>query len=288
MTAVEVALAGQADLAAVDSLAQEQPHCAAIDVERVSRVFTTRHGEVEALRELSLSIPAGEFVCVIGPSGCGKSSLFRILAGLDEPTGGVISIDGEPAASLLGKAAYLPQTDALLGFRKVIDNVALGLAASGVSRAEARDRARPLLERSGLAGFANAYPAQLSGGMRQRVAFLRTVIMRRSFMLLDEPFGALDSVTRGQMQAWLLNVWAETKGTVVMVTHDVAEAVYLADRVHVLSARPGQLRATVEIDLPRPRPADIEESAKFTRYEAKLRRELRLAMSEADLAGGTR
>jgi ABC-type nitrate/sulfonate/bicarbonate transport system ATPase subunit len=265
----------------VDAPAAPLANQASIDVVAVSRTFHTRTGSVAALEELSLSIPAGEFVCIVGPSGCGKSSLLRILAGLDEPDSGVIVVDGEPATSLLGKAAYLPQTDALLGFRRVIDNVALGLAGRGISNAEARRRALPLLERSGLAGFANAYPAQLSGGMRQRVAFLRTLIMERRFVLLDEPFGALDSVTRQQMQSWLLSVWEETHPTVVMVTHDVTEAVFLADRVQVLSARPGRLRASVEIDLPRPRPAAIEETAEFTRYETKLRRELRLAMEAA-------
>jgi ABC-type nitrate/sulfonate/bicarbonate transport system ATPase subunit len=257
---------------------------AAVGVAGVTKVF--RGGNVTGLGAVDLDVPAGRFVSIIGPSGCGKSTLLRILAGLDSPTTGAITWNGEGARDLLGRSAFMPQSDALLPFRRVVDNVALGLAASGVARREARAAALPLLERSNLAAFAHAYPAQLSGGMRQRAAFLRTVIAHRPVLLLDEPFGALDSVTRQQMQSWLLSVWEAQRSTVVMVTHDVAEAVYLSDLVYVLSDRPGRVREAVEITLPRPRSAEAVESAEFGALEARLRRALRLAMSDDAAAAG--
>jgi ABC-type nitrate/sulfonate/bicarbonate transport system ATPase subunit len=174
----------------------------------------------------------------------------------------------------------MPQADALLPWLRVIDNVALGLTTTGTPKRQARTAALPLLERFGLAGFARAYPGQLSGGMRQRVAFLRTVLTGRPILLLDEPFGALDSVTRHDMQTWLAEVWAATGATVVLITHDVSEAIYLSDTVHVLTTRPGRLHATIHIDLPRPRPASVLETTEFSRYEAHLRRELRVVSTD--------
>lgn len=247
-----------------------------LDVHEVSRTYHHRSHSVAALHELSLSVPKGTFVSIIGPSGCGKSTLFSLLVGLDQPDSGRIEIDGVAQTDLLGRSAYMPQADALLPWLRVEDNVALGLTASGTPKREARRAAGPLLKRFGLADFARAYPSQLSGGMRQRVAFLRTVITGRPILFLDEPFGALDSVSRHDMQTWLAEVWTATGATVVLVTHDVAEAVYLSDTVHVLSARPGRLHATIQIDLPRPRTASLLETEEFGRYEAHLRRELRV------------
>jgi ABC-type nitrate/sulfonate/bicarbonate transport system ATPase subunit len=175
----------------------------------------------------------------------------------------------------LGACAFMPQRDALLPWRHTIDNVAIGLELAGVSRAQARARARPLLERFGLGGFERAWPWQLSGGMRQRAAFLRTVLLGKPAMLLDEPFGALDGITRGELQQWLLEVLGEFGSTVALITHDVAEAVFLADRVYVMSPAPGRTCGVIDIDLPRPRTLAIEESPEFAALETRLREALR-------------
>ncbi len=230
---------------------------------------------IVALDGVDLVAEPGEFVAVIGPSGCGKSTLFHILAGLEEPSAGEVLIDGKLVTDRLGACAFMPQRDGLLPWRRIIDNATIGLELAGVSRAQARARAEPLLERFGLGGFARAWPWQLSGGMRQRAAFLRTVLIGKPAMLLDEPFGALDGITRADLQQWLLGVWAEVGSTMLLITHDVTEAVFLADRVHVMSPRPGRVSATIAIDLPRPRTIELEESAAFGEYESRLREALR-------------
>jgi ABC-type nitrate/sulfonate/bicarbonate transport system ATPase subunit len=232
-------------------------------------------GEVRALEDVSIHAAPGEFVAVIGPSGCGKSTLFHILAGLEDPDRGEVLIDGTRVDQRLGACAFMPQRDGLLPWRRTIDNVTMGLSLAGVSRAEAHARARPLLERFGLGGFERAWPWQLSGGMRHRAAFLRTVLLGRPAMLLDEPFGALDGITRSDLERWLLGVWQEVGSTVVLITHDVAEAVHLADRVYVLSPRPGRVAATLRIDLPRPRTPEVLVSSEFATQEALLREALR-------------
>jgi ABC-type nitrate/sulfonate/bicarbonate transport system ATPase subunit len=230
---------------------------------------------LETLDGVDLVAEPGEFVAVIGPSGCGKTTLFSILAGLAEPDGGEVAIDGDVAVARLGVCAFMPQRDGLLAWRRTIDNVTIGLELAGVARAEARERAAPLLERFGLGGFEDAWPWQLSGGMRQRAAFLRTVLLGKPAMLLDEPFGALDGITRSQLQQWLLEVWSEVGSTVLLITHDVAEAVFLADRVYVMTPRPGRIAAVLEVELPRPRTLELAESIEFGRHEARLREFLR-------------
>jgi NitT/TauT family transport system ATP-binding protein len=202
-------------------------------------------GAVEALRGLDLVVEPGQFVAVVGPSGCGKSTLLELAAGLQPPDAGSVEVGGG--------AAYMPQHDALLPWRDSVGNAALALECGGVGRYQARQLARPMLARFGLAGFEGARPAALSGGMRQRVAFLRTLLPGHPVLLLDEPFGALDSITRASMQEWLAGTLAAEPRTVLMVTHDVEEAVFLADRVAVLAPRPGHVVADVEVDLPRPR-----------------------------------
>jgi ABC-type nitrate/sulfonate/bicarbonate transport system ATPase subunit len=212
-----------------------------------------RFGELEVLRDLSLQAGRGEFVAVLGPSGCGKSTALSILTGGTPASSGEVLVDGVVDGERAGRFAYMPQADALLPWRRVIDNAALGLEVRGMSRREARERVRPLLPAFGLEGFEDVYPFQLSGGMRQRAALLRTVVQERDVLLLDEPFGALDALTRAEMQRWLASVWAQFRSTVLLVTHDVREAVYLADRVYVLSPRPGSVVAELAIPLPRPR-----------------------------------
>ena len=211
----------------------------------VSRRYRGRRGDVVALDGLDLEVAPREVVSVVGPSGCGKSTLLELAAGLQEPDAGVVSA---PAC------AYMPQRDLLLPWRDALSNAGLALECRGVRRREARRRAAPLFERFGLAEFERSRPAELSGGMRQRVAFLRTLLAGRPVLLLDEPFGALDSITRATMQEWLAGALADEPRTVVFVTHDVEEALFLGDRVAVLSPRPGRVIAEIPVDLPRNRP----------------------------------
>jgi ABC-type nitrate/sulfonate/bicarbonate transport system ATPase subunit len=212
-----------------------------------------RFGELEVLRELSLEARAGEFVAILGPSGCGKSTAFSILTGGTPASSGEVLVDGVAETGAAGRFAYMPQADALLPWRRVLDNATLGLEVRGLSRGDARERVRPLLPAFGLDGFERSYPFQLSGGMRQRAALLRTVVQECDVLLLDEPFGALDALTRTEMQRWLESVWGRFRWTVLLVTHDVREAVFLADRIYVLSPRPGTVVAELVVPLPRPR-----------------------------------
>jgi ABC-type nitrate/sulfonate/bicarbonate transport system ATPase subunit len=215
---------------------------------------TRRYRRVTALQGVDLSVRRDEVLAVVGPSGCGKSTLLELLAGLQEPDEGTVSAAGATdAAARRALCAYMPQRDLLLPWRTALANAALALECQGVPRSEARRRAAPLFERFGLAEFEQARPAELSGGMRQRVAFLRTLLPGRELLLLDEPFGALDSITRASMQRWLADALDQEPRTVLLVTHDVEEAVFLADRVAVLSPRPGRVVAEIEVELERPR-----------------------------------
>ena len=213
-----------------------------------------RDTEVVALESLDLAVGAGELVAVVGPSGCGKSTLLELAAGLQDPDGGSVSVDGEESAAGRRQAcAYMPQRDLLLPWRDAAGNAALALECQGVRPAEARRRAEPLFERFGLDRFERARPAELSGGMRQRVAFMRTLLSGRGVLLLDEPFAALDSLTRGSMQEWLAGALAQEPRTTILVTHDVEEALVLADRVAVMSQRPGRIVEQLDVGLERPR-----------------------------------
>ncbi|MFJ3801124.1 ABC transporter ATP-binding protein [Streptomyces sp. NPDC090088] len=207
-------------------------------------------GTLDVLRDLELAVEPGEFAAVIGPSGSGKSTLFNLVSGLDRPTSGQVLVEDEPAGVASGKVAYMPQKDLLFPWRTVLDNTALGLEAQGVRKKEARARAGALFADFGLEGFQRAYPSELSGGMRQRAALLRTVVLGRPVLLLDEPFGALDSLTRTELQLWLAGMWQRHRWTVVLVTHDIREAVLLADTVHVLSPRPATVVDRVAVPLP--------------------------------------
>ena len=206
-----------------------------------------RYGSLQVLDGLELDVRPGEFAAVVGPSGAGKSTLFNLVAGLEKPTEGAILVDGEAPRTRSGRVAHMPQRDLLYPWRTVLDNTALGLEAEGVRRAEARRRAAELFVPFGLDGFQGSYPGQLSGGMRQRAALLRTVVLGRPLLLLDEPFGALDSLTRTEMQHWLAGMQERYRWTVVLVTHDIREAVLLADTVHVLSPRPARVVDRIEV-----------------------------------------
>jgi ABC-type nitrate/sulfonate/bicarbonate transport system ATPase subunit len=210
--------------------------------------------DLTALEGLELDLRPREVLAVVGPSGCGKSTLLELVAGLQEPDAGrVVAAGAADPAGRRAASAYMPQRDLLLPWRDALGNAALALECQGVPRAQARRRAEPLFERFGLAEFERSRPAELSGGMRQRVAFLRTLLPGRPVLLLDEPFGALDAITRASMQEWLADALVREPRTTLLVTHDVEEAVFLADRVAVMSARPGRIVATLDVDLPRPR-----------------------------------
>jgi ABC-type nitrate/sulfonate/bicarbonate transport system ATPase subunit len=216
-------------------------------------------GDVHALAGVDLTVAQGEVLGVVGPSGCGKSTLLELVAGLQEPGDGSVAVMAATTAAERRQAcALMPQRDGLLDWRDALDNAALALECQGVSRREARERARPLFHRFGLQEFLHARPRELSGGMRQRVAFVRTLLPGRPVLLLDEPFASLDAITRSEMQQWLANALADEPRTVLLVTHDVEEALFLADRVAVLSSRPG--RVVAELDVPLPRPRDRREA----------------------------
>ena len=240
------------------------PDGRAIEVRGLSLTYAGRP-PVVALDGVDLAVAPGEFAMLLGPSGCGKSTLLRALAGLAR-----CGADEALASSV----AYMPQRDLLLPWRRVLGNATFAAELAGVPRAEARERAQALLGRFGLAGFERAWPAQLSGGMRQRLALLRTFLAPRDTLLLDEPFGALDAITRREMQGWLQGVLAEEPRTVLLVTHDIEEALTLADTVYVMSPRPGRIVDRVEVSLARPRDATTLTSPEFTALKAHLLRAL--------------
>jgi ABC-type nitrate/sulfonate/bicarbonate transport system ATPase subunit len=237
-----------------------------LQLSNLSKTFESAHGTVVALQDIGIRVDRGEFVTVVGPSGCGKSTLFNILAGLAEPDAGAeIRYHGETkrAPELLGQVAFMPQRDLLLPWRRVVDNAILPLQVEGMPRAQALKLAEPLFGEFGLAGFERHYPQQLSGGMRQRVALMRTFLFERDLTLLDEPFGALDALTRSLMQRWLLEVWQKHQRTILFITHDVEEAIFLGDRVMVMTARPGRIKLVLDVPLARPRPASMLTSPEF-------------------------
>jgi ABC-type nitrate/sulfonate/bicarbonate transport system ATPase subunit len=245
-----------------------------IEFRHVSKTFYGSDHAVPALEDISFKVMPGEFVTIIGASGSGKSTLFNLCVGLLEPDTGEILIDGERPKNRIGLVGYMPQRDLLLPWRSVLDNVIIPLEIQGIPKKESLKQAAEMLPHFGLEGFENEYPSALSGGMRQRAALLRTWLMGRSTLLLDEPFGALDALTRKDLQNWLLRVWEEFGRTLMFITHDVEEAVYLADRVVVLTARPGKIKRELKIDLPRPRHHGMIADPEFGRYERELLAEL--------------
>lgn len=233
-----------------------------LEIAGVGKRYGSGEGAVEALANVSLRVADGEFAALVGPSGCGKTTLLNLIAGLDEHDVGSILVDGESlsAEARLRRFGYMPQEDLLFPWRSALENVSLGLEVQGVDQREARQRAADLFPQFGLAGFEHRRPHELSGGMRQRASFLRTYLLGRPFLLLDEPFGALDAITRGQLQSWLAETWNRIGGSALLVTHDPHEAVALSDRVYVMSPRPGTITNVLEVDLPRPRTARAAET----------------------------
>ncbi len=229
-----------------------------------------RFGETLALAPTDLAIGAGEFVSVVGPSGCGKSTMFNIVAGVLQPSGGHVEIDGRDVTGRAGEVGYMLQKDLLLPWRTVLDNIVLGALLKGKATRKEREEGVALARRYGLGDFINHYPSALSGGMRQRVALMRTLAMHRDVLLLDEPFGALDSQTRFAMQQWLLSVWERERRTIVFVTHDIDEAVFLSDRVVVMSPRPGRIREIIPVPIERPRPVSVLTSPVFSAIKQRI------------------
>lgn len=248
-----------------------------LELRQVYKAFRVDGKMVTALAGVDLVARKGEFVVLIGPSGCGKSTVLNIICGLVQPDSGDVLLDGEPVQQRTGLMGYMLQKDLLLPWRKVLDNVILGPEISGADRKSAREEAMSLLPLFGLEGFEDSYPVTLSGGMRQRAALLRTFLCRRNAMLLDEPFGALDALTRRGLQQWLLEVWGRFRQTILFITHDVDEAVYLADRVYVMTPRPGRMKLELDVPLPRPRQREMITSNEFATVKAEL-----LASLEAD------
>jgi NitT/TauT family transport system ATP-binding protein len=237
----------------------------------VARGLSHSYGELRSLDHIDLAVADGEVVALVGPSGCGKSTLLEIVCGLREPTEGEIAVGG--GAGRLAHCAYMPQRDLLLPWFSALDNAALALRNRGVGKGDARHEAGALFDRFGLAGFEAARPTELSGGMRQRVAFLRTLVAGKPVLALDEPFASLDAISRAEMQEWLAGALRAEARTVLLVSHDIEEALYLADRVIVLSARPGRIVA--ELRAPDPRAADrdgaVTDPAFVAAREAALR-----------------
>jgi sulfonate transport system ATP-binding protein len=249
----------------------------AIEMIGVNRRFLTPDGRsMTALRDFSMSVAKGEFVCVVGPTGCGKSTTLGMIAGLAKPSGGEVRIDGRRVEGIDRRVGFVFQADALFPWRSVIDNVAAGPMFRGRPRGEARARARAWVARVGLSGFENHYPHQLSGGMRKRVALAQTFINEPEILLMDEPFSALDVQTRVLMQDELLRLWSEAKASVVFVTHDLDEAITLADKVYVLTAGPGTVKSVHVIDIARPREAaEIRYEPHFIELSKRIWGELR-------------
>lgn len=243
-----------------------------IAVQQVSVAYTMPGGEIlPALGPVAFSIERGSFVCLVGPSGCGKSTLVRIMAGLQPPTQGHILLDGEYLSEPSSQVGMMFQDANLMPWRTVIENVALPLELAGVGRQERLERAAATLETLGLKEFAAVYPGELSGGMAQRTALGRVLIQRPEVLLLDEPFGALDAFTREQVSVDLLRIWAQQRQTVFMVTHNIQEAVLLADRVLVMSRRPGRIVADIAVTLERPRRLDDTYSDHFSAVARQVR-----------------
>ncbi len=242
---------------------------AAVVLRRLSHTYPGSP-PVAAVDGLDLDVDAGQFVSLVGPSGCGKSTVLRVLAGLLVPVSGAACVLGQSTIDSPGLAGYMPQGDLLLPWRRAMGNAVLGAEIAGEPRVHAVARATALFPKFGLAGFERAWPSQLSGGMRQRLALLRTFLLDRQVLLLDEPFGALDAITRRTMYEWLQEVWLADGRTVLFVTHDVEEALYLSDRVVVLSARPARVVAVLDVDLARPRLRDVVGQPEFVAAKGRL------------------
>ena len=237
-----------------------------LEAREICKTYTKAELTIEVLRDINLTINPGEFVSIVGASGCGKTTFLRIVDGLIQPESGQILIDDRAVTRPGQDRGFVFQADCLLPWRTVLDNVALGLELQGKDRQTARDNALPFIHLVGLQGFENSHPSELSGGMRQRANLARALVIDPKVLLMDEPFAALDAQTREIMQQELLRIWSQQRKTVLFVTHQIEEAVYLSDRVIVFTARPGRIKQIVTIQLSRPRPFETKHSPEFTAY----------------------
>ncbi|NBI05849.1 ABC transporter ATP-binding protein [Senegalia massiliensis] len=230
-----------------------------IELKHISKSFE----DLLIVDDITINLKEQEFVTILGPSGSGKSTVFNMISGLIKPDEGNIYIEGEDYTSKTGRVSYMYQKDLLMPWKKIIDNVSLPLVLKGIGKRQAREIVKEYFNIFGLEGFEYKYPHQLSGGMRQRASLLRTYMFSEDIILLDEPFGGLDAITKSKMQIWLLDVLKELKASIFFITHDVEEAIFLSDRIYILSERPAKVKEEIVIDLPRPRSRDIVTTNKF-------------------------
>jgi NitT/TauT family transport system ATP-binding protein len=267
-------------------IAAPSAECAQLALDGVAKRFQARDRVVHALEATTLTVAGGEFVTLVGPSGCGKSTLLNIISGLTPASEGSVRLDGRAIAGVSRRVGYITQQDNLFPWRTLRDNVALPLELASVAPGERRDRADHWLARVGLEGFGDAYPHELSGGMRQRGAIVRTLIYEPPVILMDEPFGPLDAQTRIVLQDMLMSIWEGARSTIVFVTHDLTEAVALADRVLLMSARPGRIVRADRVGIPRPRNIfQIHENPEFRRLYTEIWNDLRLQVQDANTRG---
>jgi len=256
-------------------IAKPQVTKAFLSVERLTKRFTTPEGVVTALEDVSLEIPQGEFLAVIGPSGCGKSTLFNVIGGLVDGYDGKVTVTGDVVRGPHPAIGMVFQEESTFPWRTVVDNVAFPLEIAGIAKRERIERARHFIALVGLSGFERRYPAELSGGMRQRVAIARTLAFEPSILLMDEPFASLDEQTRLLLGEKVLQIQEQLRQTTLLITHNITEAVQLADRILVMTYRPGRVKRVVDIALPRPRTSDVVTSEAFGRYVAEIWNDLR-------------
>ena len=266
-----------AELAVPQEKAVSQRHQPVIEVRNLEKVYRTlRFGDVHAIKDVSFWVADGEFVAIVGPSGCGKSTMLKILAGLLPKSAGEVLLKGKPVEGPQAEFGVVFQSPVLLPWRTVFDNIMIPVEILRLGRAKFQERALSLIRMVGLNQFEKRYPYELSGGMQQRAAIVRALIHDPAILLMDEPFGALDALTREQMNVELLRIWQESKKTILFITHSISEAVFMADRVLVMTPRPGQVAEMVKINLPRPRSLEVINSDRFGAYAQHLRKMLQV------------
>lgn len=254
----------------IDDFTQSHLRPVKLRASQVNKIFRVKRQEMIALADLSLEVRTGELVTIVGTSGCGKSTFLRLVAGLVEPSSGLIEVDGQAVRGPGPDRGMVFQSYTLFPWLNALDNVKFGLKKQRLGKKEQDEIARHYLNLVGLSGFERAYPAQLSGGMKQRVAIARALAYNPAILLMDEPFGALDAQTRELMQELLLKIWTESQTTILFITHDVDEAIFLADRVYVMTARPGRIKREITVTLPRPRDYELELSAPFLEIKREI------------------
>jgi NitT/TauT family transport system ATP-binding protein len=259
-----------------------------LETRNLGMQFTRRERRIEVLRDVSFQIEAGQFISIVGASGCGKTTLLRIIDGLLAPTSGEVRVDDRTVSGPGPDRGFVFQQDALFPWRTVLDNVIFGLEIQGASRRQARERAAGFIQLVGLAGFEQHFPHELSGGMRQRANLARALTVDPQVLLMDEPFAALDAQTRELMQAELLKIWRQNRKTVLFITHQIDEAIFLSDQVVVMTARPGRIKAVIDVDIPRPRDLQVKRTPRFLELIdeiwAMIEEEVKAAMHTVDPA----